>query len=101
MGAMALIVKLEFAETEPQNDKFKVWGRRPWAMLALFIVVGLTNLAKGPLVGAAVVIAVVGTYLLFGGQCRRMSRYLLIWGWLIMAVVAVARPSLFYVRSTG
>src|SRR5438046_3191831 len=98
MGALEQVENLEFAVTESENVVFKVRVSLSWDMLGLFIISGLTNQAKGPLVGAAVIITVVGAYLLFSRQWRRMSRYLWLWGWLIMAVIAVAWPWAVYRR---
>src|SRR5438445_1228679 len=98
MIAMALVVKVEFGQSKLEDDRWTVWGRRPWAMLAFFVMVGLTNLAKGPLMGMAVVLPVVGVYLLSNRDRGRMKRYVWLWGWLAMAAIALWWPWVVYRR---
>src|SRR2546421_2321289 len=98
MIAMALLVKLEFPASEAEGETSTVWGRRSWTMLAFFVMVGLTNLAKGPLLGMAVVLAVVGAYLLSNGDWRSIQRFIWVWGWLALAAIAVWWPWVVFRR---
>jgi len=74
------------------------FGLRPWRDCLMFFLLGLTNLAKGPVVGAAVVIGTLGAYLLWQASSertwpqryRRLSRYVWLWGWLLAAVVGAS-----------
>lgn len=67
-------------------------GPRPWSTVGLFVVLGLTNLAKGPLVGALPIIASVGVFLLISRDWRGIMRLSWIWGWVIFIGISVAWP---------
>jgi 4-amino-4-deoxy-L-arabinose transferase-like glycosyltransferase len=98
--AMALVVAVEFPATDSEScDGRGGWfGRRSIRVAAFFIVLGLTNLAKGPLVGAAVIVAVVGAFVVLTRDGTRVRRYLWIWGWLAFALLTVAWPWAVYRR---
>jgi len=98
MIAMAHIVRTEFPSHAILKRSTSLLGPRPWSTIFFFIVLGLTNLAKGPLVGATVVIAVLATFLLWTADFQRIRHYLWLWGWLIFAALTVAWPLLVYRR---
>jgi 4-amino-4-deoxy-L-arabinose transferase-like glycosyltransferase len=107
-AAIALFVTMEFSvDPDGKDERVKLFGFRPWAVAGFFVVLGLTNLAKGPVVGAAVVIAAIGGYFLmptllwqagdlsvifhFQPEDRlRMRRYLWVWGILAAAVIGLS-----------
>jgi 4-amino-4-deoxy-L-arabinose transferase-like glycosyltransferase len=66
--------------------------RREWPTLAFFVLLGLTNLAKGPLVGAAPVIGAVVLFLTWNGNAGSARRYVWLWGWLIFLGLTAAWP---------
>ena len=66
--------------------------RRDAATILFFVLLGLTNLAKGPLVGAAPILATVALYLLWNRDARSIRRYAWLWGWLIFFALTVAWP---------
>lgn len=102
--AMALFVKAEFSEEEKPPSisaksfiaRFFTWRR--WEVLAFFVLLGLSNLVKGPLVGTIPAAATIGVYLLGRRRLSRISRYLWLWGWIIFLVLAVAWPYLAWRR---
>jgi 4-amino-4-deoxy-L-arabinose transferase-like glycosyltransferase len=57
-----------------------------------FVLLGLTNLAKGPLVGALPIVATIGVYLLWNCDVRRIRHYAWLWGLLIFLVLTAAWP---------
>jgi 4-amino-4-deoxy-L-arabinose transferase-like glycosyltransferase len=67
-------------------------GWRPAPTVLLFLSLGLTNLAKGPLVGAAPIVATLGLYLLWNRDARRIRHYAWLWGWLLVLVLTAAWP---------
>ncbi|MGA3066217.1 MAG: glycosyltransferase family 39 protein [Tepidisphaeraceae bacterium] len=88
--AVALFVFMEFRRDPEMQDKrlgFVEW--RPWPVVAFFILMGLSNLAKGPGVGAIVVAGTLGVYLLWQRDWRRIRRYIWFWGWLIFIALAL------------
>ena len=95
-AVMALFVGLEFPGGTNRDERTGFFGSRPWAMAALFVMLGLTNLAKGPLVGAAVVIATIGAFLLPMRDWPRLRRYIWLWGWLLFLAVSAAWPLAVY-----
>jgi 4-amino-4-deoxy-L-arabinose transferase-like glycosyltransferase len=107
--AIALFVRMEFAASpRAENARVGFLNGRPWTMAAFFVVLGLTNLAKGPIVGAAVVIGTIVAYFLMPRlrwqpegdfslifdfhveQRRRMRQYLWLWGILAALVIALS-----------
>lgn len=66
--------------------------RRDWATVGFFVLLGLTNLAKGPLVGAVPIIAAVGLYLLCNREARSLRRCTWLWGWLIFLALTAVWP---------
>ncbi len=75
-------------------------GRRPWHVWLFFAVAGLSNWARGPLLGPAYIGSAVGAFLLWDGATRRdwagLRRYAWGWGLLLLAVLTVAWPAWAY-----
>lgn len=89
-AAMLLFVRAEFAGAAQAGSGF-VDGRS-WAVAGFFILLGLTNLAKGPLVGAAPVAVALAGFLIWSGW-QAVRRYCWLWGWLAFALIALAWPA--------
>jgi 4-amino-4-deoxy-L-arabinose transferase-like glycosyltransferase len=90
LGAMALFVRMEFfADPSPAQRSWRFFGWRPWPVVGFFVLLGLTNLAKGPLVGAVMIVATLGVYFLLTAW-QGARRYLWFWGLLGAAVIAVS-----------
>jgi 4-amino-4-deoxy-L-arabinose transferase-like glycosyltransferase len=113
VGAIALFVRMEFpADSTGEDHRVNFFGWRPWTVAAFFVVLGLTNLAKGPVVGAAVVVGSIAAYFLmptllwqsddlsvifhFQPQERRWARRYL-WFWGILAAAAIGLSWHIYV----
>jgi 4-amino-4-deoxy-L-arabinose transferase-like glycosyltransferase len=104
--AVTLFVSLEFASGEERNQRVRLFGNRPWQVWGLFLALGVSNLAKGPLVGAAVVVATIGAFILSAVQrapadnghgvwswsldLSRARRYAWVWGGLIFSILVFA-----------
>ena len=95
MGEMACFVAVEFRPRaqNPLARPESVIGKRPWQVLPFFALLGLSNMAKGPLVGTAVAVIACGGFLLWGDP-KRVLRYVWLWGWLTYAAIALAWPLL-------
>ena len=65
---------------------------RPMHTVLFFVLLGLTNLAKGPLVGAVPIIGTVGAYLLWTRDTRAMRHFAWLWGWAIFIALTLAWP---------
>lgn len=63
-------------------------GRRPWAVALFFLLLGLTNMAKGPLFGTVIALVPVAGCLLFDFRWEALKRYLWLPGWLLFLVIA-------------
>ncbi len=96
--AIAPFVLVQFPRGREADGRVSFWGGRPWAVTLFFVVLGLTNLVKGPLVGAAVVGASVGVFLLLGRDGVSIRRYFWVWGWIILVALTVAWPLAVYHR---
>jgi 4-amino-4-deoxy-L-arabinose transferase-like glycosyltransferase len=89
-GALGLFAHLEFA-LRPSEEKGFLWGRRPWALLAFFVVLGLANVVKGLFFGDVLILVPVTAYLLSGpGSWALLRRYVWLPGWLAFALVGSA-----------
>jgi 4-amino-4-deoxy-L-arabinose transferase-like glycosyltransferase len=92
VGCMALFVRVEFlapSQSEVHLSDLFTW-RRP-GVVGFFILLGLTNLAKGPIVGAAQVLGAIGAYfILCSDQRWRIWRYFWVWGILASAGIALS-----------
>ena len=90
-AAHALAVQWEFAE-RPGETAARVGflGKRSWTLLVFFVVLGLTNLTKGPIFGMVFVLAPMAGYFLWSADWSGMRRYVWLWGWLAFAVAAGA-----------
>jgi len=64
VGAMAAFVKTQRSERVYRS----FFSCRSWPILVMFALLGLTNFAKGPLVGAEPVVAAIGVYMLWNGD---------------------------------
>ena len=96
-ACFALFVGSEFpAEGSGSRCGTHFLGNRPPTVWAFFVVLGLTNLAKGPLVGAAVVISAAGVFLLLSRERERILRYVWLWGWMLFVVIGLAWPLAAY-----
>jgi 4-amino-4-deoxy-L-arabinose transferase-like glycosyltransferase len=95
--ALALFVRVEFCPEETSEDT-RFFGRRPFALLSFFFVLGLTNLAKGLFFGMVLTLLPIA-----GVLCIRrltgLRRYVWLWGWLAFATAALPWPLLVYLRN--
>jgi 4-amino-4-deoxy-L-arabinose transferase-like glycosyltransferase len=81
----------------PTADFFR--GRRPWALVAFFFVLGLANIVKGLFFGDLVILVTVAAYLLLGGERWSMiQRYVWLPGWVVFAVTGSAWAIAAYLR---
>jgi 4-amino-4-deoxy-L-arabinose transferase-like glycosyltransferase len=100
---IALFVRAEFFSSAAGEDRrINFFKNRLWEVWAFFIVLGITNLAKGPLLGILIVGSAVGAYLLWNAVAekhwRRLLRYVWLWGWLATILIGAAWPLWAYHR---
>ena len=93
----ALFVAAEFPAGGLETDRrSRFLGNRPGTVWGFFVALGLTSLAKGPLVGAMQVGSAIGAFLLLSWERQRILRYTWLWGWLLFVAVTIAWPILAY-----
>ena len=98
-AAVALFVRGEFFRGESAAAGSRhFFGTRPLGLLAFFVVLGMTNLAKGLIFGTAHVLIPVAGFLLWNADWRRISYYFWSWGWLAFLAVAAAWPIAAWLR---
>jgi 4-amino-4-deoxy-L-arabinose transferase-like glycosyltransferase len=97
-AAIAVFVQLEFAPTASLMTPQRFWGKRPLLLLLFFVLLGLTNLAKGLLFGSIMVLSPILGFFLWNRSRRQMSRYAWLWGWLIFLIIAGAWPLAAWLR---
>jgi 4-amino-4-deoxy-L-arabinose transferase-like glycosyltransferase len=99
-AALAIFVRLEFLQrVSPESSEpagFFRW--RSWWVLAFFVMLGLTNQAKGLIFGTLMVAVPVGGYLLWNHNWRAIRRYLWLWGSLVFVAISLAWPAYILLR---
>ncbi len=99
VGAIALFVRAQFPPpNQPVQPRIGFFTARSWPVVAFFVVLGLSNLVKGPLVGPMVVIATIGPFLLATRDPSSSRRFIWLWGWLIFLILTAAWPWVVYHR---
>lgn len=97
--ALALFVRLEFVQRPAHAwEGVGLIGRRPWAVLAFFVVAGLANVAKGLIFGDLFIFSTVLGFLLWNADLRAIRRYVWLWGWLAFAAAAGVWATVAYLR---
>jgi 4-amino-4-deoxy-L-arabinose transferase-like glycosyltransferase len=89
-SCIALFVHLEFARRPAEAESVRLVGPRPLAVLAFFLVLGLTNLAKGLFFGSIFVCLPCAVFLLWNANFRVVRRYFWLPGWLGYLAVGFA-----------
>ncbi len=98
-GAMALFVHLEYRERPAAPGTERFLGKRPFAVLAFFIVVGMANWVKGLFFGDLMILLPIAVYLLAGSdRWAMLRRYVWLPGWLAFLLVGSAWATAAYCR---
>jgi 4-amino-4-deoxy-L-arabinose transferase-like glycosyltransferase len=95
-SALALFVRLEFLDRPADAESTAFLGKRPWPVLAFFLVLALTNFAKGLFFGSIFVCLPVAIFLLWNGNWSAIRRYVWLPGWLAYALVGFAWAAAAY-----
>src|SRR5205823_14898066 len=96
-AVLALFARLEFGRRSEGED-VRFLGRRPWLVLGFFLLLGLTNLAKGLFFGTVFAGLPAAAFLLANRDLRALRRYLWLWGWLAFVAAASVWALLAYQR---
>ncbi|WP_455387970.1 ArnT family glycosyltransferase [Petrachloros mirabilis] len=97
-AAIAVFVYLEFFQKTPPGEPQRFWGKRSSLTLLFFVLLGMTNLAKGLLFGTVMTLAPIVGFLLWNAKRAQTVRYLWVWGWLVFLVIASAWPLAAWLR---
>jgi 4-amino-4-deoxy-L-arabinose transferase-like glycosyltransferase len=97
-GTLCIFAYTEILRTRLDDESRNFFGKRPWCVLAFFVLLGMTNLVKGLVFGTVIVLAPVGIYLLWNFRWQSIARYCWLWGWLGFFAVALPWPLLAYQR---
>ena len=100
-SALALFVYLEFCRRPADSESVAFIGPRPWPVLAFFLVLGLTNLAKGLFFGSIFVCLPVAAFLVWNADLRQLRRYLWLPGWFGYVVVGSLWAVAAYLQYPG
>lgn len=102
-AAIAWFVKIEFAETSQPGASARgsdrsltvaavLFGYRHWPLIIFFILLGLTNLAKGLIFGTAMAAIPMLGWLAWNRDWPRVEKYIWVWGLLLFGAILVAWP---------
>ena len=97
-ATIAVFVQLEFFRAIAADEPQQFAGGRPPLVWLFFILLGMTNLAKGLLFGTVMVLAPIVGFLLWNGNRVHSARYLWLWGWLGFVLIAGAWPFAAWLR---
>ena len=106
-GCLTLFAYLELVRPKSATESWNFVGTRPWPVLVFFILLGMTNLAKGLVFGTAMTLVPIGGFLLFNmasslttghWSLTPILRYVWLWGWAAFALIALAWPYAVYQR---
>jgi 4-amino-4-deoxy-L-arabinose transferase-like glycosyltransferase len=93
-GALGFFAYTEILRVAPPNESRNPIGGRPWSVLGFFVLLGMTNLAKGLVFGTVITLAPVGVFLLWNFSWASITRYVWLWGGLAFFAVALPWPML-------
>ncbi|MAF06878.1 MAG: hypothetical protein CL389_03385 [Acidiferrobacteraceae bacterium] len=107
--AMTCFVFAEFGmsktySSEPilnRGGASRVWGSRPWLIVAFFATAGLTNLTKGMGFGPMMVLIPVFCFVLLSWNRARFRRYLWAFGVLIFLLIGLWWPVAVILKIPG
>jgi 4-amino-4-deoxy-L-arabinose transferase-like glycosyltransferase len=72
------------------------FGNRPWRVWGFFTVLGVSNIAKGPLLGILILGSATGVYLcavsIIQRSAQPLLRYTWLWGWILLIVLTLGWP---------
>ncbi len=107
-SALAVFVKLEFSDKSyssheqetmtldegetKRKESINPLGKRPFLVLLLFFLLGLTNMAKGLVFGTVMALIPIAGFLLSTLDWRRIMRYIWLPGWILFALTAAWWP---------
>jgi 4-amino-4-deoxy-L-arabinose transferase-like glycosyltransferase len=102
LAAMVALAAAFFTQAElsavgqPRRGWFSFFSNRSWVIWAFFIVLGLSNLAKGPLLGLVILGTPVAVYCFIRAVLDRrlqpVFRYTWLWGWVVLITLTLAWP---------
>jgi 4-amino-4-deoxy-L-arabinose transferase-like glycosyltransferase len=96
-AALAFFARVELmADWKSAAEPVGMFARRSWPVLAFFVFLGLTNLAKGLIFGTLMVLVPVASFLLWNHDLARIRRYVSFWGLLIFLGISLAWPVAMY-----
>ena len=100
IGALACFARLEAPSSDkPEVDpRFTFFGWQSWPLLAFFVLLGMSNLAKGLIFGPLMILVPVCTFLLIERSPRRLGRYVWLWGWLVALLIGGLWPTWVYLQ---
>ena len=84
-GALCLFANTEILRPVEENESRNFFRRRPWCVLAFFVLLGMTNLVKGLIFGMVIVMAPIGVYLLWNDRTRSLMIFFILFAWAILA----------------
>jgi 4-amino-4-deoxy-L-arabinose transferase-like glycosyltransferase len=64
-----------------RSDTNNFFGKRPWCVLLFFVLLGMTNLAKGLVFGMVIVMAPIGVFMVWNYSRRSLLIFLGLFGW--------------------
>ncbi len=97
--AMVIFVRCEWSNDQRSfSSRTNPFGLRAWPILLLFVIAGLTNITKGPLLGMIMIGTAIGSFLLINLDARRLLRYTWVWGWLVMLGIGAVWPTIAVLR---
>jgi 4-amino-4-deoxy-L-arabinose transferase-like glycosyltransferase len=84
-AALCAFAYTEILRITPETENGNFVGKRPWSVLCFFVLLGMTNLAKGLVFGTVIAMAPIVVYLLWNPRRQNMLIFFVLFGWAILA----------------
>jgi 4-amino-4-deoxy-L-arabinose transferase-like glycosyltransferase len=97
-ASMFVFGHLEFSSTPDNDPPATFFGKRRRGIALWFLLLGMTNLAKGLVFGTVIAAAPVAVFLMWNADLSRIRQYIWFWGGVIWLAVALAWPIAALIR---
>jgi 4-amino-4-deoxy-L-arabinose transferase-like glycosyltransferase len=91
-GALCAFAYTELMRAPGEGENRNFFGKRPWCVVVFFLLLGMTNLAKGLIFGMVIVMAPIGVYMLWNDRVQKVLIFagLFAWAFLVKMLILLA-----------
>ncbi|HZZ82590.1 MAG TPA: glycosyltransferase family 39 protein [Gemmataceae bacterium] len=99
-GALCCFAYVELLRVPQPSESNNFFGKRPWPVLLFFVLLGMTNLAKGLVFGMVIVMAPIGVFMIWNANAetrtdrRDLLIFLGLYAWAFLTKLLGLRTSI-------